>query len=88
MYYFNHRNDCIFIKFLLFVINELYFLSSSVRNSEILNTLNSIRRRKANENSRPAKPRIKKVREIKFKSSFIAPVKIDKVYNVNHDNSE
>jgi hypothetical protein len=64
------------------------FLSSSIKNKDILKTLNNINKRKAKENSKPAKPKIKNVKDIRFKSSFIAPVKIDKVYKVSHDISE
>jgi hypothetical protein len=66
----------------------LIFLSSSIKNRDILNTLKSIKSKKAKENSKPARPNIKNVIDTRFKSSFIAPVKIDKVYKVNQDISE
>ena len=50
--------------------------------------MNRINSKKPKENSRPAKPNIKKVFDITLMSSFVADIKIEKQYKVNHVISE
>ena len=86
--YFDHKKFWIFKKFLFFSKYWFNILSSSIKNKDILKDLNKIKSRKANENSNPAKPKIKNVIVTKFMSSFRAPVNIDNIYNDNQATSE
>ena len=54
------------------------FFSLSDKFMEILKFLKRIKSKNPKENSKPAKPRIKKVVDIKFKSSFIEATKIER----------
>lgn len=54
----------------------------------MLKFLNKINNKNPNENSKPANPKIKKVLDIKFKSSFIDATKIEKQYKDSHVISE
>lgn len=63
-------------------------MSFEIKFKETLKFLNNISNKKPNENSKPAKPNIKKVIEIRFKSSFIEAVKIENVYKTNQVVSE
>ena len=54
----------------------------------MLKFLNKISNKNPKENSKPAKPKIKNVLDIKFRSSLIAATKIEKQYNDNQVISE
>ena len=56
--------------------------------NETLKFLKSINSKKPNENSKPAKPNIKNVLDIRFISSLIEAIKIEKQYNTNQVTSE
>lgn len=84
----DHRKFWIFKKFLFFSKYWFNILSSSIKNNDILKDLNKIKSKNANENSKPANPKIKNVIVTKFISSFKAPVNIDKIYNDNQATSE
>lgn len=73
--------------FLLKKFWEVWF-SLSFKIKDTLKFLNNINSKNPKENSKPAKPKIKKVFDIKFKSSFIDATKIDKEYKTNQVISE
>lgn len=74
--------------FLFFSIIEENIFESSVKSIDTLKFLNKIRSKNPKENSKPAKPSIKKVSDVKVISSFTAPNIVDNTYMVNQVNSE
>lgn len=61
---------------------------SSKKYKDKLKFLNKINIKNTIENSKPAKPRIKKVNDVRFISSFIEPNNTLKVYKLTHEISE